>query len=344
MKNKLFLLILLCLSYTLIFAQSDKQLLTMDNYLIPIDKKGATIGKVITRTGEKITLKDPNKLFNLDKKGILSLKKNVSITNNSPEFYEVILVSNLGETKSIYLVKDNFIRNKVVAHRGAWKNQDASQNSIKALKKAIEIGCESAEFDVWMSSDNIPILAHDPTIGGKKVEETPADELFKIPLKDGDFVPSLEDYLKVVKTQNKTRLVLEVKSSQKGKQRSEEVAEASVKKVHELQAQGWVDYITFNYDAALRIRELDPTAKILYLEANKSLEELKDAKISGIDYHYSHFKKDKELQNKAKILNLLTNVWTVNSEEDLKYFYDLGLDYITTDEPELLLKIISESN
>lgn len=342
MKNKLFILVLLSFSSALIFAQSGKQLLSMDNYLVPINKKGATVGKVITRPGEKVTLKDPNKLFTLDKKGVLSLKKNKSITNDSPQHFEVMLESNLGETKSFDLVKDDFIRNKVVAHRGAWKNQDASQNSIKSLEKAIEIGCESSEFDVWLSSDNLLVISHDPSIEGKKVEESTADELFKIPLKDGDFVPSVEDYLNVIKSQNKTRLVLEVKASLKGKQRSEEVAEASVRKVHELQAQAWVDYITFDFDAALRIRELDPTAKILYLEANKSLEELRDARISGIDYHYSHFKKDKELQNEAKTMGLLTNVWTVNSEEDLNYFYDLGLDYITTDQPELLLKITSK--
>jgi len=37
---------------------------------------------------------------------------------------------------------------------------------------------------------------------------------------------------------------------------------------------------------------------------------------------------------------LLTNVWTVNNAEELQQYYLLGVDYITTDEPELLLKII----
>lgn len=36
---------------------------------------------------------------------------------------------------------------------------------------------------------------------------------------------------------------------------------------------------------------------------------------------------------------LTTNVWTVNDEADLKYFLEKDVDYITTNEPELLLSL-----
>ncbi|MDR1092465.1 MAG: hypothetical protein LBL79_15460 [Prevotella sp.] len=336
------LLSALLLNLIIVFAQSGKELLTLDSYLIPVNKKGAVIGKIVTRQGEKVTLKDASNIFMVNKEGCITLKKNISINEKSPECYQITLQNNGGEKKTFELVKDNFICNKVIAHRGAWKNQDASQNSMKSLERTIELGCEAAEFDVWLSSDNIPVLSHDPSIGGKKVEETTAEELFRIPLKDGDFVPSLEQYLLRIKGQNKTRLVLEVKASQKGKERCKAVADSSVQLVHRLRAQAWVDYITFDFDAAMRIRELDPTANIQYLEADKSLEELKAAKISGIDYHFSHFEKDPELVKKANAQNLKTNVWTVNKEEDMKTYINLGLDYITTDEPELLLKLVEK--
>lgn len=323
----------------MVFPQSGKELLVLDNYMIPIGEKGAAIGKFTIRPGEKISLKsDTSKLFTLDKQGYLRLKKNAVLTEKSPFRFAIEIKSNLGD-KLFELVKDDFIRNGVIAHRGAWKNQNASQNSLKALRKAIELGCESSEFDVWLSSDNKVILSHDPVIGGKTVEETTAQELFAIPLKDGDFLPSLEEYISLIKNQNKTRLVLEVKASQKGKERSEAVAEESVRIVHEMKAQAWTDYITFSFDAAKRIRELDPTARILYLEADKSLEELKEAKMTGIDYHLSHFLKDPELVNKAKANRMLTNAWTVNKEEDMKTLMKQGVDFITTDEPELLLKL-----
>lgn len=340
--KKILLLTILLLNIVIVLPQSGKELLTLDRYLIPANKKGAVVGKIITRTGEKVTLKDSSNMFIINKDGYIALKENISVTEKSPDRYQIILLNNNGERKSFELVKDNFIRNKVVAHRGAWKNQNASQNSMKSLEKAVELGCESSEFDVWLSSDNIPVLSHDPSIGGKKVEETTAEELFKISLKDDDFVPGLENYLLQIKSQNKTRLMLEVKASQKGKERCEAVADSCVQLVHRLRAQAWVNYITFNFDAAVRIRELDPTANILYLETDKSLEELKAAKISGIDYHFSQFEKDHELVKKAKALNLKTNVWTVNKESEMKTYINMGLDYITTDEPELLLKLVEK--
>ncbi|WP_280644828.1 MULTISPECIES: glycerophosphodiester phosphodiesterase family protein [unclassified Dysgonomonas] len=322
-------------------TQSDKAAsLVLDNYAVPIEKKGIRIGKVINPTGEKLSMEsDSSGLFVLDRDGYISLKKNAMLTDASPQSYEIVLKSGTLK-KAFELVKDNFIRNKVIAHRGAWKNQDASQNSLKALDKAIEIGCEASEFDVWLSADNEVVLSHDPVIGGKKVEETTAKELYTIPLKDGDYLPSLVQYIERIKKQNKTRLVLEVKASQLGVERSKAVAEASVRMVHDMKAQAWVDYITFSFEAAERIRELDPSAKILYLEANKTLDEVKTAGMSGIDYHYSNFIKDAGLAQKARDKGLLTNAWTVNKEDDLRSMLGQGIDYITTDEPELLLNIL----
>ncbi len=37
-------------------------------------------------------------------------------------------------SRKFRIVKDDFIRNKVIAHRGAWKNTGAPENSIAALE------------------------------------------------------------------------------------------------------------------------------------------------------------------------------------------------------------------
>lgn len=42
----------------------------------------------------------------------------------------------------------------------------------------------------------------------------------------------------------------------------------------------------------------------------------------------------------AHDLGLEVNVWTVDSEEDMKYFIGLGVDYITTDYPERLQALL----
>jgi len=41
-------------------------------------------------------------------------------------------------------------------------------------------------------------------------------------------------------------------------------------------------------------------------------------------------------------LGLKVNVWTVNKRKDIEKMIDLGVDYITTDEPLLVREIINE--
>lgn len=335
MKKTIFLFAIIISSVSL-FAQSSKELLVLDNYAIPVGKKGALIGKVISPNKEKLSLsKDASKLFTMDKQGNISLKKDKELTVQSPLSYEIV-VRNGKEYKTFELVKDDFVHNKVIAHRGAWKKHDVSHNSMSSLKYAIELGCEGTEIDVWMSADDIVMLSHDHAIGGKVLEETTADELSKISLKNGDYVPSLKETIEYIKKQNKTKLVIEIKGTQVGKP----IADSVVYLVHRMKAQGWVNYIAFGLEHLIRVKELDPTADVAYLGSDKTLEELKAANMTGIDFHYNLYFKDTDLVNKAKALGLSTNVWTVNKEEDLKTILEQNVDYITTDEPELLFKIL----
>jgi len=337
--KKTTLLLIVLLNTCLIFAQSGNHLLVLDNYCIPINQKGAIIGKVFSSGNEKVSIvKDASGLFEIDKNRNIKLKKRKQVNLNSPLSYEIVLKEG-NKLKAIELVKDEFIHNKVIAHRGAWKNKDYSHNSMNSLKHAVEMGCEGSEIDVWLSSDDVVVLSHDPSIGGKQVEETTAYELSKILLKNGDYVPTMEEQIAYIKTQNKTKLVIEIKGTNKGKA----IADSVVNLVHRMKAQAWVDYISFGIEYLTRIKELDPTAKVLYLGSDKTLEELKAANVDGIDFHYSLFQKDENLIAKAKAMGLLTNVWTVNKEEDMQTMLKQGVDLITTDEPELLYRIIKEA-
>ena len=63
-------------------------------------------------------------------------------------------------------------KNKVIAHRGAWKNTGATENSIGALEHAIKLGCYGSEFDVHMSADSVLYVHHDHAIKGTHIEKT----------------------------------------------------------------------------------------------------------------------------------------------------------------------------
>lgn len=74
---------------------------------------------------------------------------------------------------------DEVVLRGVVAHRGA--SREAPENTIAALKRAWELGAESAEIDVRVTKDGEVVLMHDADTGrtgGKKtavIEQTLAE-------------------------------------------------------------------------------------------------------------------------------------------------------------------------
>ena len=314
----------------------------LDNYAIPVNVKGALIGKLIITKGSKSRAKiihDTSGLFRIDRDGNISLKRKVKLLpSDTCVSYRVTVKAGRWQ-KEFELVKDDFLRNKVVAHRGAWKHFEASENSLNALRYAIEMGCAWSEFDVWMAGDGVPVVNHDPRAGGYEIEKTTSTDLKKVALKGDDFLPTLKQYLLTIKSQNRTRLVLEIKPSQVSLDRTLELTEKVVRMVHDLRAQAWVTYISFSYHALVRVMELDPMAKTAYLGSDKEVEQIWKDKMWGVDFNGKMFMEDKDLIHKAHDLGLKVNVWTINAPSDMKALLEGGVDYITTNEPEILLEM-----
>lgn len=322
-------------------AQESKALLVLDNYTIPMDMKGAKVGRFVTSQDTDITIvEDQSGLFEIAKTGELALKKNKVITSTSPMSF-VITVEYDGQQKTFEIVKDEFIKNKVIAHRGAWKHTGASQNTLGALQHAIDLGCQGSEFDVWLTKDKKIALNHDNDLEGRIIEKTTLADLQTIKLNNDEVMPTLEQYIDLIKSQNKTRLVLELKSN-KWNANILELADSCVQTVHRMNAQAWVDYITFDYRGLKVIRAMDATAHIAFLEESVDLDLQKLDGMSGIDYHFSLYDKIEKLYERCQMLGLTTNAWTVNSAEWMTRFLDMNVDFITTDEPEMLLKMIEE--
>lgn len=240
--------------------------------------------------------------------------------------------------------KITFSDNPVIAHRGAWKAKNLPENSIAALKHAIELGCTGSEFDVRMTSDHVLIVTHDPDYNGLIIEENTYATLAKQKLANGETLPTLKDYILAGMDNNLgTGLVCELKPS-KAEGRNALMAEKAVTLVAELKAQPYISYyISFSYDILQKIKELDPKAKTQYLDGSKAPETLSKDHISGLDYAVHKLKNKPEWIQEAKDKNLKLNAWTANSVEDLDWLIANNFDYITTNEPELLFERLKVS-
>ena len=251
-------------------------------------------------------------------------------------FCFVIVFSSCQGVKKSATTQTPFI-NKVIAHRGAFKNTGLPENSIASLKAAITLGCGGSEFDIHMTSDEVLVVNHDDKFLGMDIETNTYQNLLTKTHSNGEKIPTLEAYLKEGLKQKKTKLIAEIKTSTISKERSLALTKKVVEMVRRLKGQPQVVYIAFDYDVCKKVRALEPNAPVQYLNGDVSPEKLKADKLDA-DYHYSVFQKNKSWIADAKKLGVLTNAWTVNDEKTMDELLAQGIDFITTNEPELLLK------
>ena len=251
-----------------------------------------------------------------------------------------ILLTSCSSSKTVTTAPTPFT-NMVIAHRGAFKNTGLPENSIASLKAAIALGCGGSEFDIHMTSDEVLVVNHDDKFLGMEIETNTYQDLLSKTLSNGEKIPTLEAYLKEGLKQNKTKLIAEIKTSRISKERSLSLAEKVVSMVREMKGQAQVVYIAFDYDVCKKVRAMEPQAPIQYLNGDVAAEKLKADKLDA-DYHYSVFQKDKNWIAGAKKIGVLTNAWTVNDEKIMDDLLAQGVDFITTNEPELLLKKLNK--
>ena len=309
-----------------------------------------TIGKVVLPNTTAANLKfklvgESAKNFKIDKNNNLTVNKALAGQNQS-QWQDVVIEANTGTSTfrdTVRVVKDAFIQNQVIAHRGAWKNTGATENSIASLQHAFKLGCAGSEFDVHMSADSVLFIHHDPDVEHVSIEKTRSTDLAQLKLSNGENLPTLAAYLQEGTKQNKTRLILEIKPSVISKERSLALAQKVVELVSQYQAQGWVDYISFDYDILKRVLALDPYAKVAYLNGDKTPAELARDKMYGFDYHFKVLQKNENWIKEAQQQKLTVNSWTVNDEGLMDWLLANKADFITTNEPEILLQKVKQA-
>ncbi|MEO8820816.1 MAG: glycerophosphodiester phosphodiesterase family protein [Ginsengibacter sp.] len=232
--------------------------------------------------------------------------------------------------------------NKVVAHRGAWKNNRLPENSIAALKAAISQGCAGSETDVHMTADSALVINHDNEWNGLTIQKNNLTDLRKKNLSNGEPLPLLQDFLSTITHQKITKLILEIKPSVQGQEWSNATVQKTIALVKKMNAEPWIIYISFDYEMLKEVLRLEPSANTQYLNGDKTPEQLKADGIKGADYHYSVFKKHPEWIASAKENNIDLDAWTVNEEKDMNWLLENRFNFITTNKPELLFKITKQ--
>ena len=153
-----------------------------------------------------------------------------------------------------------------------------------------------------------------------------------------EYLPSLDQFLDVAKRLT-IDLVLEIKPH-KNREHEKEAVKMILDLVKAKELETRTSYITFSRNAFDELVK-QTNCPILYLNG-VAPDVLKKIGGTGADYHINVFKKNPEWIKQLHDSGLEVNIWTVSEPEEIQWCIDHGADYITTNNPELVQKMIKD--
>ncbi len=221
-----------------------------------------------------------------------------------------------------------------------------------AFSKAVEIKSDGIELDVHLSKDGEVMIIHDEKLSrttGKEgcVSDYTRSELEKISAgktKRDEFgftpIPSLEEYLDYI---SKTTLFtnIELKTAPVYYPGIEEKV---LKLVDRFSYLDRVIFSSFNWLSIMKMKLVNPSvqagALIEFPQIANIGYELADI---GFDTYHPEYKLvNKDVVDECHRAGVSVNVWTVNSEEEMRNCKELGLDGIITNNPDLAIEVINK--
>jgi len=255
-------------------------------------------------------------------------------------FISVFVLQVLACKKESPVVYD--LNNNIIAHRGAWKDDHLPQNSIASLKRAIQMNCAGSELDVWLTKDDTLIVEHDIKYAGKSVETNSYAILSQAKLSNGEVLPTLRQYLQAASGQNQTKLFLEIKTMSFRQEKINKVTDHIMRLVDELQMQDHVIYISFIFPALQRVHQNSPDAKTLFLGGTISPAGIQTFGFSGFCYDIDTLTAHPDWMTTGINNKQILASWKVNNSDQFTWLLNNKINYIITDKPNDLFRVLNK--
>lgn len=232
-------------------------------------------------------------------------------------------------------------RPTVTAHRGS--SAEAPENTLAAIRLAIEDGADVCEIDVFQAGDGTLVVTHDPSfrrVAGVDLDVWNAsaaqiaaldagawfDERFR-----GEPVPTLDQVIDAAAGRLGLNLELKVHG------REQHFAEAVAETVHR-HALG-TDCVLTSMDADIlrEVRRVDPSLRIgAILSTSNGGESERDVDVYSVERQVA----TASFLEQARRDGREVHVWTVNERADLDRFALRGADSLITDHPRLAREVL----
>lgn len=253
---------------------------------------------------------------------------------------------------------------RVVAHRG--DSAHFPENTLPAFESAYTMGVDVIETDVHLSKDGVIVVWHDPTLerntdGSGRIEDHTLEELksydagYTFTPDGGKSFPfrgtgvqlcTLEEALIACPAQ---RFNVDLKS------RDPRIVDEFIALLNRLQAKKRVVGASFHRSNLALLRKKEPriqtsitTIEVLPLLFAQKLGILSKKKqpqptvfqvpVSQWGIHVITDRFIETMHSRGAIIQ----VWTINEESEIRRLFEMGVDSVMTDKPELAIKVARE--
>ncbi len=222
---------------------------------------------------------------------------------------------------------------KIYGHRGASSTEP--ENTLRAFRRAIELGVDGIEFDVQCTSDRVPVVLHDrdlarTTNGSGAIDAIPFSQLRQYDAGKGEVVPTLEEVLTLVG--DKIHLDIEIKQGG---------IESEVLSVLAAYPDARWTISSFDWTSLERLRSLSPAADIWLLAVVASdalFNTARRLKASGVALYAPAY--NSLTAPLFRDAGLSVTIWTVNDIEEARRVQELGAAALCTDDPQLMIEAL----
>ncbi|MHC4914507.1 MAG: glycerophosphodiester phosphodiesterase [Planctomycetota bacterium] len=237
----------------------------------------------------------------------------------------------------------------LVAHRG--NSAFAPENTLASFRSALQLGVDAVELDMRFSADGDVVLLHDEDVdrttdGGGLVSELSTSQIarldagaWKSPDFAGERVPLLRDALRLLA--GRCRIFAEMKV--RGLARPLAEAAAAAGALPHLTVLYWGKHAEDAEEARrhlpgvplLELGDAPPTADAAFFETRRA------PGLAGLNCKFETL--TPEFMEAALAAGVPVFTWTLNDAREMRTAIDMGCAGIATDNPALLLEVLSDS-
>lgn len=218
----------------------------------------------------------------------------------------------------------------VVGHRGSASTHP--ENTIASFQEAYRVGAQMVECDVHMSGDGDVIVIHDDTLDRTTELFGPVSSISTRELVAAG-IPLLSDVLELEKP-----VIIEIKSGRG-------ISQALMRELEHHGALHRTVIFGFNRVHLEEVRALNAsqfTARLLTrpeIEIEALLRNLAEYRIDGLALN--HWSITENVANHCRAARVPLFAWTVPPGDEVTRLHGLGVNFIITDHPQLVVAQLS---